>query len=273
MKLKLVKPSQGVVWVRQGVLVCRRQMLGYIGLVGLLGLLAFTLLPLPGQVGALIFVGVMPVIWMGFMLATRRVLTGQRITPTVLFEALKGADAPRRDFAVLGVVYIVATLVIQQLAGWLGPDAEMLEKAIRNSQESATLGDDPIVLQSMLWRLGLTLPITLAFWHTPALLLWGKVPVAKALFFSAVATWRNIGAFIMYGLTWLGLILVIGLVSSFLLALLPIPVLANMLAAVASMLLAGAFYASLYFSVIDCFEPQHTEQPPVPPTPPDLTQE
>lgn len=262
MKLKLVKPTQGVVWVRQGILACRQQLLGYVGLVGLMGLLAFMLMPLPGQLGSMLFVGVMPVIWMGFLLATRRVLTGQRITPTVLFEALKGADAPKREFAMLGAVYIAASLLVQLLAGWLGPDAEALEKAVQASQDPAALGNDPIVLQSMLWRLGLTIPITLLFWHTPALLLWAKVPVAKALFFSAVATWRNIGAFLMYGLTWFGMMLAVALLDSLVLVIFPVPALANMLAVIASMLLAAAFYASLYFSVIDCFDPQRPEDAP-----------
>lgn len=256
MKLKLVKASQGVVWVRQGILACKQQTLGYVGLVGLMGLLAFMLMPLPGQLGGMLFVGVMPVIWMGFLLATRRVIKGQRITPTVMFEALKGAQAPRREFAMLGGVYIAASLLVQQLAGWLGPDAEAVESAIRASKDAATLGNNPVVLQSMLWRLGLTIPVTLLFWHTPALLMWARLPVAKALFFSAVATWRNIGAFMVYGLGWLGLMLLIALFDSLVVAILPIPALANMLAVIASMLLAAAFYASLYFSVIDCFEPQ-----------------
>jgi hypothetical protein len=256
MKLKLVKPSQGVVWVRQGILAFRQQMLGYVGLVGLMGLLAFTLVPLPGQLGALLFAGAMPVIWAGFLLATRRVLTGQRITPMVMLEALQGTQAPRRQFAILGLVYIATSLIVHYLAAWLGPDAEALEKAISQSQEDpAAFGSNPVVLQSMLWRLTLTVPFTLLLWHTPALLLWARVPVAKALFFSAVATWRNLGAFFLYGLTWLGLMMLVALLDSLLLALFPVPALANMLAVVASMLLTAAFHASIYFSVMDCFEP------------------
>lgn len=256
MKLKLVKPAQGMVWVRQGIQTCRQQVLGYVGLVGMMGMLAFLLMPLPGQVGALLFVGLMPVIWMGFMLASRRVLSGQRITPAVLFEPLKGADAPRRDFAILGVVYIVASLLIQELAGWLGPDAQAVEKALRDSaQDPSSLGQDPIVLQSMMWRLGLMVPVSLLFWHTPALILWARLPVAKALFFSAVATWRNLGAFLVYGAGWLGMMLGIAVLSSVLASLMPVPALINMLTILASMVLAAAFYASLYFSVVDCFEP------------------
>lgn len=258
MKLKLVKPSQGVVWVRQGILACRQQWLGYVGLVGFMGLTALLLRQL-GPLGALVFAGFMPVILAGFMLATRRVLTGQRITPAVMFEALQGQQAPRRAFAWLGLVYVVMILAVQFLAALLGPDAEVLEKAMRDAQQDpAALSSNPALLQSMLWFMGLMLPCTLLLWHTPALVMWARQPVAKALFFSAVASWRNIGAFAMYGVTWIGLTLAIGLADSLLLLIVPVPALANMVAVVASMLLAAAFHASLYFTVVDCFEPDGT---------------
>ncbi|MFT3856123.1 MAG: BPSS1780 family membrane protein [Aquabacterium sp.] len=268
MKLKLVSAAQGVTWVRQGILACRQQMLGFIGLVGLMFMLTIVLLPLPGDVGGLLLAGLMPVIWMGFMLATRRVLTGQRISPTVLFEALKGETAPRREFAVLGAIYIVVTLGVQQLAALLGPSPQEVEQAMQGTQDPAMLGNNPVLLQSMLWRLGLTVPITLFFWHVPALVMWGRVPLAKALFFSVVATWRNLGAFLMYGATWLGLMLTLALADTLLLMIVPVPALAQMVAVVGSMLLAAAFYASTYFPVVDCFEPQRPPTDEASPEPP-----
>jgi hypothetical protein len=116
----------------------------------------------------------------------------------------------------------------------------------------------------MAWRMALTLPISLLFWHTPALVLWGRQPVAKALFFSAVATWRNLGAFIMYGACWLGVMLAIALADRALLALIPEPLVATTVAMIAGMWMAAAFYASLYFTVVDCFDaPQPGSEPKV----------
>lgn len=256
MKLKLVKPAQGLVWVRQGMLACRQQPLGFVGLLGLVGCAALILMVLPARVGALLVVGGMPVIWMGFMLATRRVLTGQRITPAVLFEALKGPDAPRREFAILGGVYVVITLVMQQVAQWLGPDPDALNALIESSKDASELITNPLFQEDMMWRMGLTLPVSLLFWHTPALLLWARQPVAKALFFSAVATWRNLGAFIVYGLGWTGTMIVVALLDQVLLAIVPEPTIANVLVVIPGMWVAASFYASLYFTVVDCFEPQ-----------------
>lgn len=262
MKLKLVKASQGLVWVRQGMLACRKQPLGFIGLLGLVGLAALILVGLPARIGAMLVVGAMPLMWMGFMLATRRVLTGERITPLVMIEAVKGHDAPRRAFAQLGGAYIVATLAVLQLAQWLGPDPDALEAIMTSSNDAAEVLSDPLVQQDMMWRMGLTIPISLAFWHTPALVLWARLPVAKALFFSAVATWRNLGAFLVYGMGWASAVLAIGLLDRALLALTGAQMLVNVVAMAGGMWLAAAFYASLYFTVVDCFEPEPPLQEP-----------
>ncbi|MDO9238207.1 MAG: BPSS1780 family membrane protein [Aquabacterium sp.] len=253
MNLKLVKASQGLVWVRQGVLACRKQPLGFIGLLGLVGTVALLLLSLPEQMGAL-FVGVMPLVWMGFMLATRRALAGERITPAVMIEAIKQPDSPRLAFAQLGGAYILATLLVMQIAQWLGPDPEALDTIRKAAKDAAELITNPLVQQDMLWRAALTIPVSLIFWHTPALVLWARMPVGKALFFSAYATWRNLGAFIVYGASWLGILIVAGLLDRLLMLLIPIPAAADVIAVIAGMWLAGAFYASLYFTVVACFD-------------------
>ena len=78
--------------------------------------------------------------------------------------------------------------------------------------------------------------------------------MSKALFFSIVACWRNLGAFAVYGLGWFVVVLALGLLDRFLLSQLPVPMLGNILAISAGLWVASAFYASLYFTVVDCFE-------------------
>ena len=53
--------------------------------------------------------------------------------------------------------------------------------------------------------MALYLPLSLAFWHAPALMHWHRVPPAKSIFFSLVACWRNLLAFVGYALTVLAL--------------------------------------------------------------------
>lgn len=255
MKLKLVKPAQGLSWVRQGVIACRQQPFGFVGLLVMTAMAVVLLLGLPARVGAFLVVAAMPSIWMGFMLATRRTLNGQRVTPDVMIEGLRGPDAPRRSLALLGGAYVLATLLVLLLAQWLGPDPDELDAIMSSAKDAAEVMADPLVIQDMLIRMLLTIPVSLAFWHTPALILWARVPVPKALFFSAVATWRNLPAFIVYGACWFGLMVLVALMSRAVAAIVPEPLIASVFAVVAGMWVAAAFYASLYFTVVDCFDP------------------
>lgn len=264
MKLKLVKASRGLVWVRQGLLACRQQPLGYISLLGLTSMTAMLLMLALQDVGLALVTCLAPSVWMGFMLATRRVLTGQSITPAVMIEPFKSDAAVRKAFAQLGVLYGLCMLGALQLSGWLGPDPQALENIKTKAQDLAEVITNPLVQQSMLLDLALTLPVTLLFLHAPALILWARVPLPKALFFSAVASWRNLGAFVLFGLGWFGVLSALALVAGLIVTVLPIPALVNALTMAASMGLAAAFYGSLYFAVVDCFDPQRPADPAEP---------
>lgn len=253
MKLRINPASQGFAWARQGWLVCARQPMGYAGLVGMViaGALLMAGLPL---IGPILVVGLMPLAWMGFMLATRRVMLKERIMPGVLVEAVRAPDSPRAAFARLGGAYVAGTLLVMLLAQLLGPGAEALAEALEKAQDADEVMADPRVLQDMAWRLGLTWPLSLLFWHTPALTLWARMPLGKALFSSAVASWRNLGAFVVFGATWLLAMIGLAVLTRVVQQVIPLPALANMLTFAGVLWLVSCFYASLYFSVVDCFE-------------------
>lgn len=259
MKLRIVKASQGLFWVRQGLLMARRQPFNLVGLLGMVACAALLLIGLP-LLGPLLVVGAMPLVWMGFMLAARRALAGERVTPAVFVEVLRSAGSPRKAFAQLGGLYVLATLLVMQLAQWLGPGAEVLAEAFEQAKDTGEILANPLVQQDVLWRMALTVPISLVFWHTPALVLWARMPVSKAMFFSAVASWRNLGAFTLYGLGWGAVVIALGLLNQAISALLGEPIVANILAISLGMWVAAAFYASLYFTVVDCFDAPDADQ-------------
>lgn len=262
MKLKLVKASQGLVWIRQGMLACRKQPLGYIGLLGLSFLTATLLTGLLSDLGVALTTCLAPVIWMGFMLGTRRVLTGQLLTPAVMLEPFKTDPATRKSFMLLGAAYGLAMLVALSLATWLGPDQALLDDLQSKSKDIGDMLGDPLVQQVLLLELLLTLPVTLAFLHAPALILWAHMPALKAIFFSLVASWRNLSAFAVFGLGWLGVLSAVALLAAGLAAIIPIPMLSSVVVMTASMWVAASFYASLYFTVVDCFEPHEPDVMP-----------
>jgi len=93
------------------------------------------------------------------------------------------------------------------------------------------------------------------FWHAPALVHWAGQSTAKSLFFSTVAVWRNRGAFAVYGLTCTGAMFALGIVSSVALALTGQPEMGMVIMLPAALLAATVFYATLFFTFFDSFEP------------------
>ncbi|RZI81607.1 MAG: hypothetical protein EOP38_18730 [Rubrivivax sp.] len=261
MKLRIMPARMGLTWMGHGLRACIRQPLGFVGLWGLVvcsaivGCEIFMQVGLPA-LGPLLIVSSMPVVWMGFMLASRRVLADQRVTPGVLLEPVRGqAPEMKRTWAKLGGAYLLATLLVMVLADVLGPGGDTFAAALKSAKQASDVLSDPKVLASLLWQFALTLPVSLLFWHTPALVYWARLPLGKALFFSAVASWRNLGAFTLFGLGWAGVGLALVMVDSVLMALVSEPMLVNVLITMGAMWMASAFYASLYFTVVDCFEP------------------
>ena len=82
------------------------------------------------------------------------------------------------------------------------------------------------------------------------------MPPVKSLFFSLVACVRNMGAFVVYGLGWLGVFALGGLVTSLLAGLL-----GGSLGAIScimvglAMVMATMLFGSIVFTFRDCFEP------------------
>jgi hypothetical protein len=256
MKLRVVPASQGLQWVKNGIAVCARQPWGFLSLLGLVVTSTILLSALP-LIGAVLIVGAMPMIWMAFMLASRRVLSDKRITPLLIGELLKTSDA-RKRWLKLGSIYAGALFLVVALGLILGPGPSAFVEALDKTQPTESPLDNAVVLKSMLVWAALALPVSLVFWHTPALVYWGRVPVGKALFFSAVASWRNLSAFAVYGGCWVALQVAVGAVIQVLTLVIPSPTLMTVTAVMASMWVLSAFYASLYFSVVDCFESRGT---------------
>lgn len=258
MKLRVVPARRGLGWVKEGLRLTLRQPSGFLGLMGpvvILFVLAMTV-PVLGPLMAM----AAPGIWMAFMLASRRALAGERITPSLLIEPYRQVST-RRRWMQLGGTYALVLILLSALLGML-VDAEGLADAAQSAQSSRTAAegqeaapvDFTVVKSVLLWMTALFVPVSLVFWHTPALLHWGQMPVGKAVFFSAVASWRNLGAFAVYGVSWVVVMLGIGSAIQLVVALIPVPVVGGILATLGGLWLASALYASLYFTVVDCFE-------------------
>jgi len=88
--------------------------------------------------------------------------------------------------------------------------------------------------------------------------------VAQALFSSTLACWRNRGAFIVYGLSGMLILVVFGVLAGGLLALLGMPGLVSLAAVPAGLMFSTAFYVSLLFTYQGCFGDDAALPPPSP---------
>jgi hypothetical protein len=105
----------------------------------------------------------------------------------------------------------------------------------------------------MLVRLVLLGLISVPFWHAPMLVAWQGQGLAQSLFSSALACWRNRGAFFMYLLAWAGVSAALGMVASLVIALIGGQALAALTLPPVALLLSVAFYVSLYFMYAESF--------------------
>ena len=118
------------------------------------------------------------------------------------------------------------------------------------SQELVSAPD----FQSAMWvSTALYVPLSMLFWHAPALVHWHGVSPVKSLFFSLVACLRNVGAFTVYGLCWLGLFIAGALVVMLVAGLIGSADVAAAALVPLMLLMASMFFTSMYFTVRDCF--------------------
>ena len=169
--------------------------------------------------------------------------------PTVLIAAFRAGKAQGRAMLTLGALYAVGFMTALG-ASWLVDGGDFARVYLGGGMPTQEMLMESN-LQSAMWVfIGLHLPLSLLFWHAPALVHWHGMSPAKSLFFSIVACVRNFWAMTVFALTSLA-------------ALLGNAGLAGTLLFPALMLMVSMFFTSLYFTFRDSFElPSETETAP-----------
>ncbi len=270
MKLLLVPPRQGALWVRQGFRVFIKQPMAFAGLFAtfLFAVFALTLLPV---IGPLLLLALLPLGSLGFMVATKGSLDGSFPLPRAFIAPLRTGRPQVVALIKLGVIYAAATWAILALSDWI--DGGALD-ALMEAQASGASSPDVVAAKladshleaGVLLRFGLLGLLSVPFWHAPALVHWGRLGAAKSLFFSTVACWRNKGAFLVYSLAWLGVFILFALVANLVLGLIGRAQLVPFVAMPASLIFSTVFYASLWFTFSDCFAPREPTPDDGPPS-------
>ncbi len=261
MKLNLVTARTGALWVKLGVQTFFKQPLALAGLF-------FTFMALMTVVSLLPFVGLalamtlMPAATLGLMVATQTASQGRFPMPTLLLAAFRADRAVTRAILLLGLWY-AAGFLLAMGASWLVDSGGFAGVYLggRSPTRELMLEAD---FQAAMWVfIGLHLPLSLLFWHAPALVYWHGMTPLKSVFFSAVACWKNLRAFVVFGLLWMFLLALMILLLTALGSLLDNATLTGELLFPTLLLMASMFFSSLYFTFRDCFSDANASTPAV----------
>ncbi len=263
LQLNDVAPARGWLWLREAFVAFWKRPLGFSSLFLSFMFAGLLAMALPG--GALLLLFALPLLSLGYMIATRSALDGGPVHPGQLIEPLRAAQPEakqrRRALLVLCAAYMAVSLAIIVISNWVdGGRFERLQELVaRGGGSSATqteietLLGDPALAFGMMLRFGLASLLAIPFWHAPALVWWGGHGVGQALFSSSIAIWRTRGAFLGYVASWAALVGLFGLLVGFLLPLLGLQQLVGILTMPAALVFSIVFYVSLYFSYHDTF--------------------
>lgn len=253
MKLRVATPRDGVQWMLSGVQMARHHTLGLAGLFGLQIFALALLLGLP-WIGPVLVAALLPALSAGWVEVSAAVQAGGRPQPSQWIGPLR---SPARPVLLrLGALNALASFLLLMLADLIDPGMADAWATMRDSETSAEATVDAIgaLQQGMVLRAALLVPLALTLWHAPVILVRTGAGLGKALFISANASWRNLGAFVVFGVCWLVADLVLSLLLAGLLAALGLGQAAMLLVLPGAMIFSGAFYASLKASVEGCID-------------------
>lgn len=251
MKLNLIRPRKGLTWVREGMRLFLRQPLALSGLFFMfMAILSLaSLVPLIGPVLALVL---LPMATLGLMAASREAEQGRFPMPSIMFTGLRAGPPQRRALLILGGLYAVGFAIVIALSS-LVDGGEFARLYLFGGKIDEEVVSDP-EFQAATWTAALLYaPLSLIFWHAPALVYWHQITPLKSLFFSATACWKNMGAFIVYALGWFGAFLLAGVVVALLASLFDSPAMAATVMLPVALIMAAMFFASVYSTFRDSF--------------------
>lgn len=270
LRLQSVAARQGWLWARDGARLYLRRPISFTAMFALY-MLATVFCALLPVVGVVALAG-LPLLSLGFMVASRSVLRGGPAHVRQFVEPLMGDPQRRRNLLLLCALYGACAFGVVTLATWVfGNALDALQDAITAhgplSPEAQHAKADPRMTLGTLSLALLLTAMSIPFWHAPALVWWGGHGVWQALFSSTIGVWRAKAAYLVYGLAWLSasmtLSLLIGIVAGALGA-------TSLLAPLATALLLAlstAFYVSLWFSFVDNFGSPDDDAPQAAPPP------
>lgn len=201
--MQTISPQSGLRWIQLGwqLFASQPSLLLALFFGNMLVVLLLNLIPVIGGFLATILA---PATSMATLSACAFIARKQALPPGLLFIGYRSPTLP--NLLRLGLVYASAIVTIT-FAMHFASEGQLME--IITGKIKLKPGDPlpTAAMQGMLTALILYPCVTLLFWFTAPLVMWQEMKASKALFFSFFAVWRARGAFLVYGLSWLAILL------------------------------------------------------------------
>lgn len=251
MKLNIVPARTGITWVKLGCKTFFQQPLAMSGLFFMfMALLSIaTLVPF---IGAALALALLPAATLGLMAATQEATKGKFPMPSILISAFRAGKQRVRAMMVLGALYAAGFLALMAVSTLVdgGQFARLYLVGGKITEDMVLQGN----FQAAMWvTMALYLPLSLLFWHAPALVHWHGVTPVKSLFFSFMACYKNWAALAVYGLVWAGVFVMAMVLVTLVAALLGNPTFAALAIFPVALLMMAMFFTSIYFTFRDSF--------------------
>lgn len=215
----IVPAGRGAAWLREGLDMVASAPAAWAGITALFMLMGLVLAIIP--FAGMLWSVVVPILVGGLMLGCHAMRHGQPLEIRHLFN---GFEAPRvQPLALVGALTLAASLVVMlpvMLLVVFGTLFSAFTIGATNASAPSLVVSIVAGLFVVAVALAGGLALSLAMWFAPALVVLRGMAALDALTLSLRAGWRNVGAFLVYGLVTLGLGLVAAapLVASILLA-------------------------------------------------------
>lgn len=251
MKLNIVPARTGLVWVKLGIKTFVQQPLAMTGLFFMF-MATLSLASLLPFLGAAIALGLLPAATLGLMAATQEATKGKFPMPSILISAFRAGQQRVRAMMVLGALYAVGFLALMGISALFdgGQFARLYLVGGKITEEMVRQSN----FQVAMWvAMLLYLPLSLLFWHAPALVHWHGISPVKSLFFSLMACYRNFAALTVFGLAWVGVFVGAAIVVALLSMALGNPTFATVAMFPIALVIVAMFFTSIYFTFRDSF--------------------
>ena len=250
MLLHTVPARQGLQWAMQGMRTFWKQPLAMSGLFFLFMALV-SLVSMVPVVGGAIALVLMPAFTAGLMAATQVASEGRFPMPGTIWMALRAG--PRRPpMLQLGALYAAGFLLL--MAASMLVDGGQFARVYLAGEPIRPELVQADSFQAALWiSMLLYVPLSMLFWHAPALVFWQGVSPVKSLFFSWMACWRNKWAFLVYVAVWATVFGSAALLSMLVATLMGDAQMTLSIMMPLALLVAAMFFTSMLFTVKDCF--------------------